>query len=121
MFAIVQGKAEGIQGEFPKDIKWGMPGYLMHNRGLVLLLVSTISIGVAFVFLVMRLWYRARLSRLSTDDWLMIPAFAFAAGCVVNSVWGVTRGGVGKHSYDLTYEELKNALVVSDRAPSCLE
>lgn len=111
LVAIQAGAAAGINpSPMPPD-EWGKPSYVAPNRGNILVLVSTISISFAAVFVVIRLWFRLR-AGWAMDDWVMIPAWIFAAGCMVNSVWGVKKGGVGKHAYDLSYDELGNALWV---------
>ncbi|KHJ32998.1 putative integral membrane protein [Erysiphe necator] len=79
---------------------------LSEDRRWTTYLISYISIGVALLFLVLRLWARFRRSfGYGLDDWIIILAFCFLGGnlgCVIKLV----QNGIGLHSGALTLPQV---------------
>ncbi|POS82910.1 hypothetical protein EPUL_005110, partial [Erysiphe pulchra] len=79
---------------------------LSQDRRWSTYLISYISIGLAFLFLVLRIWARFRRSfGYGLDDWIIILSFFFLGGnlgCVIILV----QNGVGLHSGALTLPQV---------------
>lgn len=115
LLAIAMGKAKGLYPPEKLIISARLtdPNAPVPNRGDLTLWIAVISSSIASVLVFLRLWMRARTAGgWALEDWLIIPGMGFMIACAGNTVFGVKKGGVGMHSWDLRYEEIDNVLLV---------
>lgn len=119
LLAIANGEAEGIGSpiEAGDILKLLDPNHESESRSMELILAAIIPTGIAFAFVLLRLWMRIKTNpRWALDDWLIIPALALGCGSATNTVYGklwttakcdkiitysntgAEHAGVGKHA-----------------------
>ncbi|KAF8248838.1 hypothetical protein K440DRAFT_660664, partial [Wilcoxina mikolae CBS 423.85] len=107
LLAIANGEAAGMRpypdGFVPPNF---LPGYHMEYRGNTVLIVCYTSMAITALVATMRLVTRRLVTGwLGWDDWMIVPATIFAAALTVENITAIKFGGLGKHGWDLTYEE----------------
>ncbi|KPM42464.1 Sterol 3-beta-glucosyltransferase UGT80B1 [Neonectria ditissima] len=114
LVAIANGEAEGIRALSPEDIHKRLENYdevHPHNLGMFIIVISFTM--VTLVVLILRWWLSWRHhGRLILEDWLMVPAAMFLCCLTANTAVGVCTAGLGKHIWQLTYEEAVRVLPV---------
>ncbi|KAK7431559.1 hypothetical protein QQZ08_001777 [Neonectria magnoliae] len=114
LVAIANGEAEGIRTLSPEDIQKRLDNYdkvYPHNLGLFVVVIAfTVAI---LAVLILRWWLSWRYhGRFIPEDWLMIPAAIFLCCLTANTDVGTSSAGIGKHIWQLTYEEAIRVLPV---------
>jgi hypothetical protein len=84
------------------------PNYVSPSMQPVMYAIIGITTAVMCGVVTARLIVRSplRKSVWGIDDWLIIPAFLLTLGVVVCEIYTIKVGGVGHHSYDLSWAEL---------------
>lgn len=115
LVAIANGKAEGIRALSPEDIQKRLDNYdkvYPHSLGMLIVVISFTVVALAVLML--RWWLSWRYhGRLILEDWLMAPAAMFLCCLTANTAVGIATAGLGKHIWQLTYEEAVRVLPVS--------
>ncbi|KAI5789041.1 hypothetical protein EDC01DRAFT_124356 [Geopyxis carbonaria] len=108
MIALSQGKAAGFhafpEGFIPPNF---LPGYVPESRSNVILWLGIVLCAFSVVVVVGRLISRRKtMGWVGIDDWLIVPAMIFCILYVIDLCVAATHGGLGKHSWDMKYEEV---------------
>jgi hypothetical protein len=84
------------------------PNYVEPTMQPVMYAIIGITTFFMCVVVIARLVVRSPLKKASWgfDDWLIIPAWLLTLGMVACEVYTIRFGGVGHHSYDLSWAEL---------------
>ncbi|KAL7273411.1 hypothetical protein RUND412_003737 [Rhizina undulata] len=112
LLIIAEGGAAGFQPVpkdfFPPNLK---PGYVPENQGPLVFTVGIIAMTLAFLTVAARLGARVfLLGKFGSDDWFIIPGTFFAILLALTNCLGVKYGGLGKHAWDVTFEEVERGL-----------
>ncbi|KAK6535703.1 hypothetical protein TWF694_002153 [Orbilia ellipsospora] len=79
------------------------PNYVPPNRGNEVLIVAIVSMSLAVIMVVLRLYTRkVYAGRFGWDDWLIIPATITAMGFTSIQIIGVIGAHMGMHVYDIS-------------------
>ena len=92
-----------------------------HSRSSSLVIGMSFAMALVILVTGARLWVRTFRSRaLGADDITIIPAAIGSLAYMALDISIVRAGGLGKHLYDCTYEEI-GWFVTVRRRPSCAE
>lgn len=82
--------------------------YVAPTRQPVLYIIIAITTFFMCVVVMARLIVRSRLKKSvwGFDDWLILPAWLLTLGMVVCEIYSIKVGGIGHHSYDLSWSQL---------------
>jgi hypothetical protein len=97
--------------DFPPDFTppWLLdPNYVAPSMQPVMYAIIGITTFLMSITVIARLIVRSPLKKSSWgfDDWLIIPAWLLTLGMVACEIFTINVGGVGHHSYDLSWAEL---------------
>ncbi|EPS35173.1 hypothetical protein H072_11424 [Dactylellina haptotyla CBS 200.50] len=77
--------------------------YVPPDRGTLVFVVAVVSMAVALILVVMRLYTRKIYAgTLGTDDWMIIPATVVTMGFTTIQILGVKSAHMGMHVYDIS-------------------
>ncbi|KAK1985718.1 hypothetical protein LZ30DRAFT_355846 [Colletotrichum cereale] len=84
------------------------PNYVPPNHGGNFVAYSYAMAILTTVVVIARLWVRRTVKGLTfgLDDWLMIPGQIVSLGMIASMVLLVKLGGVGMHTYDVSYARI---------------
>ncbi|KAL6409148.1 hypothetical protein AUP68_05518 [Ilyonectria robusta] len=114
LVAMANGKAEGIRALSSEDVQKRLENYDKNYPYSIGPFVLVISLTVmALMVLLLRWWLSWRYhGRLMLEDWLMLPASVFLCCLTANTAVGISTAGLGKHIWQMTYEETVRVLPV---------
>jgi hypothetical protein len=84
------------------------PNYVEPNKQPVMYAIIGITTFFMCVIVIARLVVRGHFKKSAwgLDDWLIVPAWILTLALIVCELYTIKVGGVGHHSYDLTWDEL---------------
>ncbi|KAH7153381.1 hypothetical protein EDB81DRAFT_931854 [Dactylonectria macrodidyma] len=114
LVAVANGEAEGIRALSSEAIQKRLENYDKNYPYSIGLFIVIISLTVmVLIVLLLRWWLSWRYhGRLILEDWLMLPAAVFLCGLTANTTFGIATAGLGKHIWQMTYEETVRVLPV---------
>jgi hypothetical protein len=84
------------------------PNYVRPSTQPVLYAVIGVTTLAMCIVVIARLIVRSHLKKSvwGFDDWLILPAWILTLGMIICELYTIKVGGVGHHSYDLTWAQL---------------
>lgn len=89
--------------------------YTFETKGPGIIAALSVCMVIVTVTTFLRLGIRifVRECRFGLDDWLIIPAYLLAMAYPALQIAMITKGGAGKHFFDVTYQEYYHYKLVS--------